>query len=161
MTHLRNVLREEQWLLVEWPEGEEAPTKYSLSTLPATASLQDLVHSQKTRWMIERDYQELKDEIRLNHYEGRNWRGFHHHASLCIATYGFLMAERLTHPAGGKKIVHHAKNLPYPKITFCAVPQRAQRHVDTSISMLRWRIAQAIAETLIRCPCCAYRPCVE
>ena len=101
--HLTNVLREEQWLLVEWPESEEAPTKYSLSTLPATASLQDLVHSQKTRWMIERDYQELKDEIGLNHYEGRNWRGFHHHASLCIATYGFLVAERLTHPAGRKK----------------------------------------------------------
>ena len=48
--HLRNVLRQEQWLLVEWPEGEKAPTKYSLSTLPATASLPDLVHSQKTRW---------------------------------------------------------------------------------------------------------------
>ena len=101
--HLTNVLREKQCYLVEWPEGEEAPTKYSLSTLPATASLQDLVHSQKTRRMIERNYKELKDEIGLNHYEGRNWRGFHHHASLCIATYGFLVAERLTHPAGRKK----------------------------------------------------------
>ncbi|RBD06321.1 IS701 family transposase, partial [Xanthomonas oryzae pv. oryzae] len=47
------------------------------------------------RWRIERDYQELKSELGLHHYEGRNWRGFHHHASLCIAAYGFLMRERL------------------------------------------------------------------
>ena len=71
--HLRDVLREELCLLLEWPEGEEAPTKYSLRTLATAASLQDLVHSQKTRCMIERDYQELKDEIGLNHYEGRNY----------------------------------------------------------------------------------------
>ena len=48
------------------------------------------------RWRIERDYQELKQELGLGHYEGRNWRGFHHHASLCLAAYGFLMLERLT-----------------------------------------------------------------
>jgi SRSO17 transposase len=47
------------------------------------------------RWRIERDYCELKQELGLGHYEGRNWRGFHHHASLCIAAYGFLMLERL------------------------------------------------------------------
>ena len=52
------------------------------------------------RWRIERDYEELKQELGLGHYEGRNWRGFHHHASLCIAAYGFLMLERL---AGHKK----------------------------------------------------------
>ena len=52
------------------------------------------------RWRIERDYQELKQELGLGHYEGRNWRGFHHHASLCIAAYGFLTLERL---AGSKK----------------------------------------------------------
>lgn len=113
--HRTNVLREEQWLLVEWPEEEQAPTKYSLSTLPATASLQELVHSQKTRWMIERDYQELKDEIGLNHYEGRNWRGFHHHASLSIATYAFLVAERLTHSAGVKKNGAPRKKSALPK----------------------------------------------
>ena len=49
------------------------------------------------RWRIERDYQELKDELGLDHFEGRGWRGFHHHASLCIAAYAFLAAERLTH----------------------------------------------------------------
>ena len=113
--HLTNVLRDEQWLLVEWPEDEEAPTKYSLSTLPATASLQDLVYSHKMRWRIERDYQELKDELGLNHYEGRNWRGFHHHASLCVATYAFLVAERLTHPVGRKKNVIPRKEPTLPK----------------------------------------------
>ncbi len=101
--HLTSTLRATQWLLVEWPEGE-APTKYSLGTLPASTPIKELVHNLKMRYQIERDYQELKDELAgLNHYEGRNWRGFHHHASLCIAAYAFLVAERLTHPEGEKK----------------------------------------------------------
>ena len=58
-----NKLRDEQWLLVEWPQDEEAPTKYSMSTLPATTSLKELVRCQKTRWLVERDFQELKDEF--------------------------------------------------------------------------------------------------
>ena len=48
----------------------------------------------KHRWIVERDYEELKQELGLGHFEGRNWRGFHHHATLCIAAYGFLVAER-------------------------------------------------------------------
>lgn len=143
---------------MEWLDGEVAPTKYSLSTLPATASLQELVYNVKMRWRIERDYQELKDELGLNHYEGRNWRGFHHHASLCIATYAFLVAERLIAPSRRKKTPCHAKNLPYPKITSRGVPRRAQCHMRDSISTQQWQIAQAFAATLIRCPCCAYRP---
>jgi SRSO17 transposase len=59
-------------------------------------SIRKLVATAQGRWRIERDYQELKSELGLHHYEGRNWRGFHHHASLCIAAYGFLMCERLT-----------------------------------------------------------------
>ncbi len=78
----------EQWLLLEWPESMEEPSKYWLSNLPPRATLKDLVHTAKARWLIERDYQELKQEIGLGHYEGRGWRGFHHHASLCIAAYG-------------------------------------------------------------------------
>lgn len=101
--HLHSALRPTQWLLVEWPDGEEAPTKYSLSTLPASTELNELVQHAKMRWRIERDYQELKDELGLNQYEGRNWRGFHHHATLCIAAYAYLVGERLTHPAQGKK----------------------------------------------------------
>ena len=92
--------REEEWLLIEWPKGEVEPTRYFLSTLPADISFKDLVKSVKMRWRIERDYLELKQEVGLGHYEGRNWRGFHHHASLCIAAYGFLMLERLS---SGKK----------------------------------------------------------
>jgi SRSO17 transposase len=88
----------EEWLLVEWPKGVKEPSKYWLSNLPPRTALRDLVHIAKARWLIERDYQELKQEIGLGHYEGRGWRGFHHHASLCIAAYGFLMAERCLFP---------------------------------------------------------------
>jgi SRSO17 transposase len=94
--------RQDQWLLIEWPQDQAEPTKYWLSTLPADAALVDLVNSAKMRWRIERDYQELKQEFGLSHYEGRGWRGFHHHATLCIAAYGFLLAERLKHD-GSKK----------------------------------------------------------
>ena len=92
----RATLRPEEWLLIEWPAGEPEPTKYWLATLPETTRLRDLVHLAKLRWRIERDYQDLKQELGLGHYEGRGWRGFHHHATLCIAAYGFLVAERAT-----------------------------------------------------------------
>jgi SRSO17 transposase len=90
--------RAEEWLLVEWPEGEAEPTKYWLSTLPDDIAFPSLVDMAKLRWRIERDYQELKQELGLGHYEGRGWRGFHHHATLCIAAYGFLIAERASIP---------------------------------------------------------------
>jgi SRSO17 transposase len=86
--------RAEEWLLIEWPRSEAEPTKYWVSTLPSNTALKALVKMAKHRWIIERDYQELKQELGLGHFEGRNWRGFHHHATLCIAAYGFLVAER-------------------------------------------------------------------
>ena len=86
--------RAEEWLLIEWPPGDAEPTKYWLSTLPATIAFAALVRLAKLRWHIERDYQELKDELGLDHFEGRGWRGFHHHGALCIAAYAFLAAER-------------------------------------------------------------------
>jgi SRSO17 transposase len=92
--------RAEEWLLIEWPKDEAEPVHYFLSNLAEGISLNELVDTVKMRWRIERDYLELKQELGLGHYEGRNWRGFHHHASLCIAAYGFLMLERL---AGVKK----------------------------------------------------------
>jgi SRSO17 transposase len=92
--HERSQPREEQWLLIEWPKAEKEPTKYWLSNLPASISVRKLVATAKLRWRIERDYEELKQELGLGHFEGRNWRGFHHHASLCIAAYGFLVVER-------------------------------------------------------------------
>jgi SRSO17 transposase len=84
----------EEWLVIEWPKNEAEPTKYWLSTLPAKTSLKSLVRMGKHRWIIERDYEELKQELGLGHYEGRGWRGFHHHGVLCIAAYGFLVSER-------------------------------------------------------------------
>ena len=90
----RSALPAEEWLLIEWPTQESEPTKYWLATLSADAKLAALVKLAKHRWIIERDYQELKQELGVGHYEGRGWRGFHHHATLCIAAYGFLVAER-------------------------------------------------------------------
>jgi SRSO17 transposase len=99
--NLRSELRPEEWLIIEWPESEKEPTKYWLSTLPPDIPFDKLVDAIKLRWRIERDYQELKQEVGLGHYEGRGWRGFHHHATLCIAAYGFLIAERQTIPPSG------------------------------------------------------------
>jgi SRSO17 transposase len=84
--------------LIEWPEGEKEPTKYWLSNLPKGIAFRQLVDLAKLRWRVERDYQELKQEVGLGHFEGRGWRGFHHHATLCIAAYGFLVSERETIP---------------------------------------------------------------
>jgi SRSO17 transposase len=86
--------RDPEWLVIEWPVGEAAPTKFWLSTVPERTAQEDLVRLVKIRWRIERDYQELKDELGLDHYEGRGWEGFHHHGVLCIAAYAFLAAER-------------------------------------------------------------------
>ena len=99
--YLGTEMRPEEWLLIEWPDGEAEPTKYFLSTAPADATTEQLVFVTKMRWRIERDYQELKQEFGLSHYEGRGWQGFHHHATLCIAAYGYLVAQRLKH--GGSK----------------------------------------------------------
>jgi SRSO17 transposase len=81
--------------------------------------INELVSPAHQRWRIERDYQDSKQDFGLGHGEGRGWRGFHHHASLSIAAYGFLMAERLIadKPVGGKKISSNAKCLPLPRIT--------------------------------------------
>lgn len=96
-------LRNEQWLLIEWPQGDTEPLKYYLSTLPADTPLNDLVAMAHRRWRIERDYQDLKQEFGLDHYEGRGWRGFHHHATLSIAAYAFLVSERLHTGSGAVK----------------------------------------------------------
>jgi len=86
------------WLLIEWPVGEAEPTKFWLAAFPQSASLVSLVRLAKIRWRVERDYQELKQEIGLDHYEGRTWRGFHHHATLCAVAHGFLALRRALFP---------------------------------------------------------------
>ena len=91
-----------EWLVIEWPEDDAEPTKYWLSTLPEDMALEALVDIIKLRWRIERDYEELKGELGLAQFEGRGWRGFHHHASLCIAAYGFLLLERAAFPPSAR-----------------------------------------------------------
>ncbi len=112
--HERPAKPAKEWLLIEWPEGEDEPTKYWLSTLPANITFRDLVDGAKLRWRIERDYQDLKQEVGLGHFEGRGWRGFHHHATLCIAAYGFLISEQETIPPSGPR---SAALLPVPAIS--------------------------------------------
>jgi SRSO17 transposase len=128
--NLRAELRPEEWLVIERPENDNQPTKYWLSTLPADIAFDRLVDAIKLRWRVERDYQELKQEIGLGHYEGRGWRGFHHHATLCIAAYGFLIAERETippsgHPRAGRFPTSAVSRRPRP--TRSAPPARAPR----------------------------------
>jgi SRSO17 transposase len=92
-----------EWLVIEWPEGEAQPSKYWLSTLPEDVDIKGLIDIIKLRWRIERDYEELKSELGLAQFEGRGWRGFHHHASLCIAAYGFLLLERAAFPPSARR----------------------------------------------------------
>ncbi|MGA2207594.1 MAG: IS701 family transposase [Terracidiphilus sp.] len=119
----------EQWLLIEWPTGEKEPTKYWLSNLPASIALRKLVAIAKLRWRIERDYEELKQELGLGHFEGRNWRGFHHHATLSIAAYGFLVRERCLFPPSGNPRPLQAADIQIriPPVQFDYKPRGAAR----------------------------------
>ena len=147
--YLRTSLREEQWLLIEWPLKEAEPTKYWLSNLPADTSISDMVNTAKMRWRIEHDYHELKQEFGLSHYEGRGWIGFHHHATLCIAAYGFLTAQRLKHASKKNCARPKALALPEdykprgsrPSATPCA-------GLDTDTSSSRGHAARASSSTL-------------
>ena len=104
----------EQWLLIEWPKTEKEPTKYWLSNLSSSIALRKLVAITKLRWRIERDYEELKQELGLGHFEGRNWRGFHHHATLSIAAYGFLVRERCLFPPSADSPPRRVKDIRFP-----------------------------------------------
>jgi hypothetical protein len=107
------------------------------------------------RWRIERDYQELKQEPGLGHYEGRGWRGCHHHATLCIAAYAFLIAERARLPPQLPAVPANSRHLAFPKIVNPeAPPVRPERHVANSIATVRRDLSVALATTLARCPCC-------
>src|SRR3954451_5853726 len=124
--------RAEEWFLAEWPEGQKEPTKYWLSTLPATAGIEELVATAKLRWRIERDFEELKQELGLGHFEGRGWRGFHHHASLCVAAYAFLAAERCRFSPPGWRPELEARERPagYRPRGSARAPRAAQSRVD-------------------------------
>src|SRR6266487_4058208 len=87
----------QEWLIIEWPKGAEQPCDYWLSNLPPEASAKRLAPLARLRWMIELDYRQLKGELGLDHYEGRSYRGFHHHTALVTCAHAFLTLERL-HP---------------------------------------------------------------
>ena len=125
--------RDEETLLIEWPKGEPEPTKYWLSTLHKDISFCALVDRAKMRWRVERDYLELKQEIGLGHYEGRGWRGFHHHATLCIVVYGFLISERETIPPSGPYCARRVKK---PAIPDSYRPRGASTPAPTSRAQL-------------------------
>lgn len=148
----RQVPHPHEWLLIEWPKGEAEPTRYWLSNLPEDVSFERLVNLAKLRWRIERDYQELKQEVGLGHYEGRGWRGFHHHATLCIAAYGFLIAETATIPPSGPRPAAQRQALaipegcrpqgapdptraPHPKLNRNLAPTTDRRHRSQSRQM--------------------------
>jgi SRSO17 transposase len=101
-------------LLIEWPKGEAKPTKYWLATVDPDVPLRQLVDLAHMRWRIEHDYRDLKQEIGLGHYEGRGWRGFHHHGTLCIAAYGFLISERERIPPSGPHSAAQIEKSPVP-----------------------------------------------
>ncbi|MEJ7786113.1 MAG: IS701 family transposase [Solirubrobacteraceae bacterium] len=84
----------EEWLIIEWPEGRDAPSDYWISNLPASTEPERLARLARLRWMIELDYKQLKGELGLDHYEGRSYRGFHHHCTIVTAAHGFLTEER-------------------------------------------------------------------
>jgi SRSO17 transposase len=104
----------EETLLIEWPKGEAKPTKYWLATVDPEMSLRQLVDLAKMRWRIEHDYRDLKQEIGLGHYEGRGWTGFHHHGTLSIAAYGFLISERERIPPSGPRSATPIEKSPVP-----------------------------------------------
>jgi hypothetical protein len=137
----RDMPRPEEWCLIEWPKDEPEPTKYFLSTLSATISRRALVNATKLRWRIEGDYQDLKQELGPGHYEGRGWRGFHHHATLCIAAYGYLVSERDAFPPREHAKPLSSRNIAFPKVTDPEDPQsglnvtlrpRSQRSASSS-----------------------------
>jgi SRSO17 transposase len=84
-----------EWLIIEWPKNEDEPSNYSLSTLPATMGKRQLIHILKERWRTERAYEELKGELGLDHFEGRSYPGWHHHVSVVLCCYAFVVAERI------------------------------------------------------------------
>jgi SRSO17 transposase len=98
------------WLLMEWPDGEAKPTKFALTTLPRRMTKKRIVRIFKERWRTERVYEELKGELGLDHFEGRSFIGWHHHVSVVLCCFAFVIAERVQHfpPSAGRQASTHA-----------------------------------------------------
>ena len=145
----------EEWLLIEWPEGAEEPSKYWLSNLPPRTALKDLVHTAKARWLIERDYQELKQEIGLGPLRGPRLarlppprQPLHRGLRLPGGRALPFPPSGPLHPRDG------SRHLRYPEASGRAVPVRPERHVPHSIATIRRRLTVGLVHLLPRCPCC-------
>jgi SRSO17 transposase len=86
---------EEVWLLIEWPANELVPSKFWLATLPKNTTRKQLVRLVKERYRTERVYEDLKGELGLDHFEGRTFRGWHHHVTVALSCFAFIVAERV------------------------------------------------------------------
>ena len=160
----------EEWLLIEWPDGEEKPTKYWLSTLRGNITFTRLVHLTKLRWRIERDYLELKQEIGLGHFEGRPSAAWLRQdagedsitTQRCASPpTAFSSPRGPLFPPHERLAPGSSKRLRFPKATGrAALPARTQRHVPDSLATLRYELAVALAASLQRCPC-RTRPVAE
>jgi SRSO17 transposase len=119
-----NAEREAQWLLIEWRDGEKEPANYFLATLPENITKQQLIRLVMQRWRTERVYEDLKGELGLDHFEGRRFPGWHHHVSVALCCYAFIIAERVQRfsPSAGRALGHH----PEPVATRTAL--RGQLH---------------------------------
>lgn len=97
--------RDPMWLMIEWPDGESKPTKFVLTTLPRRMSKKQIVRIIKERWRTERAYEELKGELGLDHFEGRSFTGWHHHISVVLSCYAFIVTERVRRffPSAGRQ----------------------------------------------------------
>ena len=106
-------IREDVWLVIEWPEGEDAPTKYYLGSLPRQITMKQLIRTIKQRWRTERVYEDFKGELGLDHFEGRRFPGWHHHVSVALCVYAFVAAEqaRRFSPPPRRKTRHNPEPL--------------------------------------------------
>ena len=147
--------RAEEWLLIEWPHGEAEPTKYWLSNLPQRTALKRLVHTTKARWVIERDYQDLKQEIGLGHYEGGTGAAFIITPASRSQPTASSSPSAAFSPLSTASPANGPTGLRYPRVSSPAAPPvRPERHVAFSIASVRRRLTVALVQTLPRCPCC-------
>jgi len=145
----RHAPRAVEWLMAKWLRGESAPTKFWLSTMPPDTPVEQLIRLAKLRWRIERDDEELKGSLGLDHDEGRGWRGFHHHGALCIAAYAFLAAERARLPP--LRLCPSSTPLAYPEVSnHGGLPVRPERHVPSSIETMGRMQSRSMLQAL---PC--------
>jgi hypothetical protein len=132
------------WLLMEWPKGERAPTKFYQTTLPRRWSKKQIVRHLKERWRTERAYEELKGELGLDHFEGRSFVGWHHHVSVVLCCYAFVVAERM----------RISPPRPPGRVQPVRSTSRPERHFADSFITIRLAIARMLVRWLPRCPCC-------